>query len=240
MAWNVNIDRAVSAQVFARIAVDQLQSGGALPLPPSGTEQAVAEALRFANGDDTWLHIGRQMALLKDSPGFFGTYLKRGATGALQLVTIEAWSDPVHAEFFSTRFEWVWPIVHGIAQLAPHFKLPAEQELRDFFSNVGPVLPGPMQPYLGIAGSLANLLLHLSESSGATIAAYLLVAPNGLSPDLVAALEANRYAHKAEFSVHAQYLSGIGVDMPANMAHGHTPWGSLDLGELNGSLRGAA
>jgi hypothetical protein len=98
----------------------------------------------------------------------------------------------------------------------------------------------PMQPYLGVMGSLANLLLVLSEARGAMIGVFMLVDTDGLSPDVVAAAENWKYVAKNQFALHSQNISGVAVDMPARTAHGHTQPGSLDLHLFNAMLKANA
>ena len=58
--------------------------------------------------------------------------------------------------------------------------------------QAGDLAPTPLKPYLGVAGSLANLLLAVSESSGALVANYLLIDSDGLSQEMVKAGQAKQ------------------------------------------------
>jgi hypothetical protein len=199
----------------------------------------VSAALQYAKTNDTWQRIGSQLAFLKESDGYFGSYLGRGSTGALHLIHVESWSGNVNPAFFDTRFEWVWSIFHGMAKLVPDFKLPMEAELRAVVQESAQLAPEALKPYLGVAGSLANLLLAISQSSGAAIGIYLAVDTDGMSPEMTADAESWGNQKKDNWAVHTRTLSGVAVDLPSRMAHGHTPTGSLDLGKFNASLRGA-
>ena len=239
MSWQSNVDVAVQHQLYRRVAVDSLSPAGELPMPPTGTDESVQAALGYANTDDTWLRIGQQLAFLKDSDGYLGSYLGRGSTGALHVITAEAWSGIVTPSFFEERFDWIWSIFRGVARLAPDFSLPMEVEIRDFIQRSAAVAPEPLQPWLGVAGSLANLLLALAESSGAAIGIFLLVDTDGLSPETKAKAGRSDNIKSDRWGLHARTLTAVAVDLVERKAHGHPPPRSLDLGMFNASLRGA-
>ncbi len=238
MNWQGNVDLAIQTQLYRRVAVESLSPRGDLPLPPVGSEQADSEALGYANGDNTWLQIGQQLAYSKASDGYLGTYVGRGPAGALHIVMTEAWQGQVTPQFFDTRRAWAWPIFDGVAKLAPHFKLPHEAELRDFVQKAAAQAPQALQPWLGVAGSLANLLLAISESGGGAIGIYMLVDTDGMTPEMAAYGE-QWHAKEDPLALHTRTLTSVAVDLQNRKAHGHTPIGSLDLGDFNASLQGA-
>ena len=83
--------------------------------------------------------------------------------------------------------------------------------------------PEPLRPWLGVIGSLANLLLAVSESSGAALGNFLLIDSDGMTPEMVAYAE--RLHHKEQtFSFHAHSLNAVALDLQNRMAHGHTRW----------------